>query len=109
MASGVLELSKSGLLPDIYAHWGKNEPHRVFTRILYDEEDGAVEEITWGRLYLDARRAASHLLAYSPLGARSTGSAPSVPTAFLANSGYMFYVYEVAAFLLGWAVSSCRW
>ncbi|KAA1470119.1 acetyl-CoA synthetase-like protein [Dentipellis sp. KUC8613] len=92
------------LLPDVYVAIEALEPDRLFARAMDGDDDAApVDTITWRKLLHDARHAASQLLS-SGAQPRQAGAPAPRPAGFLLDSNYLYYVYEVAALLLGWSV-----
>lgn len=93
-------------LPEVYIGYGTEHPDRLFARILNGDEDTPTIEISWARVFDDARRAAAHLVSVAKIEQRVAGSDDLVTVGLLASSSYTFHVYEVACFLLGWTVST---
>ena|ERR1700761_3835641 len=105
MAVPVLHQLPQVLLPEVYARMADLHPDETFATRLTESASGDVElETITNALFLShSRKAASHLVEFG-CTPRMPGD-PQQVVALVASSSYTYFVYEVAAYLLGWIVS----
>jgi hypothetical protein len=91
------------LIPDVFSTLGKVDREAVFAHIVNaDDTTSLVADVSRAQLLEDVGKAAAYLRE-SGCEPRSPGS-PAQVIGFLTSSGYIYFVYELGALLLGWTV-----